>query len=302
MQRTSVTLLSIVLVLGVGVASAQPQGQNAAQAAEPTANAPIPAGAVVMIYRCEVKPGHSVAQQKAAAATSRAIAKAGGPNLLAMTALTGPSEVWFLVPYNSLTEVDKAYEAMAKTPAIVQAELDQLNDLEGAHYNTMRSVLALYREDMSLDASFNVSPYRAMSVTTYRVRPGRTREFAEGAKMVMGAYKKLNVGLRIAGFQVLGGAPSGTFIFMRPIKTASQLLPPDDVRKAYVEVLGGQEAMEKMEKALGDIIVSSEDAIFTFSPKMSNVPASYASADPFWRVTPAMAKTELKKAVEPVKK
>lgn len=302
MQRTRIALLSVVLILGVGVAYAQPQSQAPPQAAEPTASAPIPAGAVVMIYRCEVMPGHSLAQRKAAAATSRALAKAGGPNLLAMTAVTGPSEVWFLFPYNSLADVDKAYEAMAKAPATVQAEIEQLDDLEGAHYNTMRGVLALYREDMSLDASFNVSPYRAMSVTTYRVRPGRTREFVEGVKMVIGAYKKLNVGLRIAGFQVLGGAPSGTFVFMRPIKTASQLLPPDDLRKAYVEALGGQEAIEKVEKAVGDILVSSEDALFTFSPKMSNVPASYASADPFWRVTPAVAKTEPKKAVEPVKK
>lgn len=66
----------------------------------------------------------------------------------------------------ALADIDKMQDAMANAPATVQAELDQLNDIEGTHYSTMRSVMALYREDMSVDASFNVSPYRGISVTT----------------------------------------------------------------------------------------------------------------------------------------
>jgi len=304
MHRTAFILIASLLALGLGLAYAgQAQGQAAPQAT-PAASAPIPDGAVVMIYRCEVKPGHRVAQQKAATATSRALAKAGGSNMLAMSAVTGPSEMWFVFPYESLAGVDKMYEAMAKAPAAAQQELDQLDDAESAHYNTMRGVLAVYRGDMSLDASFNISPYRAMEVTTYRVRMGRERDFTEGAKAVLAAWKKTNAGLRIAGFQVLGGAPSGTFIFMRPFKAASELLPPPALQKSYAQALGGQEMIEKMEKGLADIIISSEQTIFMFSPKTSNVPAFYAASDPYWKVdAPGATKIETKKkAVEPAKK
>ncbi len=310
--RTKV-VLCIVLMLGSCAAYAgQTPGQSQPQATGPVVGTPIPPGAVVMIWRAEVKPGHYAAQQKAAAASARASTKIEGmPTFLAMTAEAGPSEVWFLTPFTSLAEVDKMYEAFGRVPATQLAELEQANDLEAAHYNSMRSLLVRYREDLSLDASFNVSPYRSMSVTFYRVRPGRSQEFAEGAKQVLAAWKKTNVGLRVAGFEVEAGGPAGTFVFMRPMKKAVELMPPESVEKAYLAALG-PDAAAQMEKGLGDILVSEEQFIFSFSPRMSNVPASYAAADAFWRVPgvgvakagePAKKAGEpQKKAVEPVKK
>ncbi len=301
-MKRPIALLAVVLFLGTVVAFAQEP--TTPQPAQPAAMTPMPAHAVVMAYRCEVKPGHAVAQQKAAAATSRAIAKApGGMSLLAMSSVTGPSEVWFLMPFDSLADMDKANEAVAKAPAAVQAELDQLNDVEGSHYNAMRSMILIYREDLSLDASFDVMPFRAMSVSTFRVRPGRTREFEQGAKQVMAAYKKIDRAVHFAAFEVLGGAPSGTFIFMRPMKGMAELLPSDEVEKAFVEAMGGQDSLAKIDKGMGEVLAGMEDAVFTFSPKMSAVPASYAKADPYWRITaPAPVKAEAKKEAEQPKK
>lgn len=306
MPSRSTLLLSIVLMLPACAAYAgQAPAQPKPRMPESVATTPIPSDAVLMIYRAEVKPGHTVAQQKAAAATARASAKIEGmPTFLAMTAVAGPSEVWFLTPYQSMAEIDKLYEAFDKVPAAQLAELDQIGDQEGAHYNAMRSVLARYRGDMSLDASFNVAPYRSMSVTIYRVRLGQERQFAEAAKKVIAAYKKAIGSFHIAGFEVVAGAPSGTFLFMRPMKMAAELLPTAELRKAYVDALG-QDVAAQLDKAQGDMLVSQEQFIFTFSPKMSSLPASYAAADPFWRITaPAMAKPgePQKKAAEPVKK
>jgi hypothetical protein len=310
-SRTKLVLCTVLMLAACAAYATQAPGQQKSPATGPVALAPIPPGAVVMIWRAEVKPGHSVVQQKAAAASARASAKIEGmPTFLAMTTVTGPSEVWFMTPFGSLAEIDKMYEAFGKVPAARMAELDQIGDQEAAHYNAMRGILVRYREDLSLDASFNVSLYRSMSATVYRVRPGQARQFAEGAKAVLAAWKKANVGLRVAGFEVLGGMPSGTFIFFRPMKLAADLVPPDAVEKAYLQALG-PEAAAQMEKGLSDIISSEEQWIFSFSPKMSSVPASYAAADPFWRVgAPEVAKGEeagkkveaQKKPVAPAKK
>lgn len=300
MPRSVVIFLSLVLALfGAAAVAAQPRGQGAPEAAQAAANAPIPTGAVVWVYRAEVKPGQAVAQEKAAAATARVYADLPGvATFLAMKSEVGPSEVWFLVPYQSVAGIDEENDAMERIPPARMAEMRETGSREDSHYSRTSSMLLKYREDLSLGASFDVSAYRMMSVETYRVRPGRTEEFVGMGKKIVAAYKEAVPGLRFAGFEVLAGAPRGTFIFMMPMKKMAELVPGEATEKAFADAMG-KEAMAQLQKESGSVIAGSEEFVFSFSPKMSALPARYAAADPFWRVTePAAAK----KPPEPPKK
>ncbi len=292
MPRSAVIVLSLVFALLAGVVvAAQPQGQGASQAAQMAANAPVPAGAVVWVYRAEVKPGQAVAQEKAATATARAYARLpGASSFLAMKSEIGPSEVWFVVPYLTVAGIDEEKDAMEKVPPARMAEMREIGSQEDSHYSRTSSMLLKYRDDLSLGASFDVSAYRMMSVETYRVRPGRTEEFVGMGKKIVAAYKEAVPGLRFAGFEVLAGAPRGTFIFMMPMKKMAELVPGEAAEKAFADAVG-KEAMAQLQKESGSVIAGGEEFVFSFSPKMSALPARYAAADPFWRVTePAAAK------------
>jgi hypothetical protein len=54
----------------------------------------------------------------------------------------------------------------------------------------------------------------------------------------------------------------------------------------------GAENQARYLKLQSEIVVSSENTLFTINPKMSNAPKEYVAADPdFWAPKPAVAKT-----------
>src|SRR5712691_10944549 len=182
---------------------------SGATAALAQAQAPAPMGPpkVLQIIREEVKLGKRPAHEKNETGYPRAFKKAKWPTtFLAMTSITGPSEAWFLVPYDSFEAWEKDRQATEKNAALI-AELDPLDAKDAEFVSGSRSLIAVYREALSHRPGVNIAQMRYIRVFTFRVRPGHEADFAEAVKIVRAGYEKANVETHWAVFQISSGMP-----------------------------------------------------------------------------------------------
>jgi hypothetical protein len=120
-----------------------------------------------------------------------------------------------------------------------------------------------------------------MEVTTYHVRPGRSADFVEAAKLVRTAFEKANPGEHWVVYQVMSGTTNGTFYVFNPIESLSKLNPDEKMMMAFHDALG-DEGMKKLNQLVADGIVNSETDFFAFNPNISYAPPEFAATDAFW--------------------
>ena len=271
MRRTLLTVLAVVLLLSVAWPAMAQEG------APPN---------VIQIYREEVKPGKGAAHEKVEAGWPRAFAKAKSPtHYLAMTSVSGPTEAWFITGHDSLAAWEKDTQNNDKNPAL-SAELLQLSAQDGELLSNVRSVVAVYRPEMSYRANgINIGEMRYFYVTTVRLRPGSS--YSDMNKITLAAHEKANVPERWAVFQVTYGMPSGTYLFIQPLKSLAEVDAfPQTHGEAYQAAIG-EDGTKKLRELANAGVISTETNIFAFSPKMSYPSEKTIAADPaFWAPKP----------------
>jgi hypothetical protein len=238
---------------------------------------------IMAIYREDVKAGKTASHEKLEARFARAYARTSWARpYLALSSLSGAPQAWFVVPYDSLSDLEKEYKLADQAPAATKTVFEQLSASEADHLDSSRLVLAFYREELSFKPAADIPRMRYMAVTTFRVRPGRDMQFAEAAKLVRAAYEKAGVDEKWALYQVRTGAPDGTYFVMQPMKALAEFEPDKNKEEAYRNALG-KEGGEKLMQLASEAIINSETQIFAFNPKMSYVPEHFATIDPdFW--------------------
>ncbi len=302
MKKTLFLLCAAGLVLS-GATAALAQASAPARMGPPK---------VVQIIREEVKVGKGLAHEKNEAGYPRAFKKAKWPTtFLGLTSITGPSEAWFLIPFDSFEAWEKDRQAAEQNTAFI-AETNQLDEKDAEFVSGTRSIVAYYREDLSFHPGVNLPQMRYFRIITYRVRPGHEGDFAEAVKIVRAAYEKANVEVHWAVFQISSGMPGPTFLLFLPTKSLKEV----DVLLAQapkVQEAEGEEGVKKLQKLVAEGYLSTESNIYAFSPKMSYVSKEFAAGDPdFWTPKPKAAakpaegapteKKETKKPTAPPKK
>jgi hypothetical protein len=257
--------------------------------------------AVMGIIRESIKEGHSAAHEKVEADWAGAIRKRNLPfHSLALTAMTGPSEVWFLLPSKSFAEIEQAGQEMQK--AGLRAEIDMLEARDGELRSNSRTMYAIYRKDMSYHPELvNVGKTRYVGVTTFRLKLGHEGDLMEGSKKFIDANDKAGVKSPTVAYQVIAGAPDGMFLFMEPMESLKTMdeMPARD--KAVREAMGNEEFQQLM-KGAGDVFTSIEYSMFAVNPKMSYVSKETEDVDPaFWRpkMTPGKTASASKRPENP---
>jgi hypothetical protein len=136
-----------------------------------------------------------------------------------------------------------------------------------------------------------------VSVGTYRVKLGHDDNFKAGAKAILDAYEKANINATLLCYQVVEGAPSGTYMFFSTMESLKTMDEMPARQKALMEAMGADNYQQLM-KGSGDTFVSIETNLFADNPRMSYVSKATEDADPdFWRPKPAGAeKSKEKKA------
>lgn len=274
MKKTFGLLLGIsALLAGAVVASAQTQPQ-------------LPR--VLSIYREDAKPARGPVHQKVERAFAQYWAKNKVESFLGLEAMSGSAtEVMFLSGYGSLAAMEKDNQAFAK--AASGPEYEALARQEAELVNGVRSMVAVLRPDLSYrpERLMGMLPQcRYFQIETFRVRLGKDAEFAAGSKMFQNAFEKMKRDQPYVMYQVLMGAPEGTYLLFFPIKSLKEVDEEFANEKAFMEAFG-EENMKNLMKSTGDVFISMENNIYAFNPMMSNVSKEFAAGDPkFWTPKP----------------
>jgi hypothetical protein len=246
---------------------------------------------VLVITREDVKPGKGMAHEQIEKGFARALAKHKVQPYLAMEALSGTSgEAMFISGYASFAEFEKDNQAIGKAvngPS--KAEFAGLDQQEADTVSGMQTWVAVYRPDLSYRADHLMSMLpqsRYFQVLNFRVRMGRDDDFAEGSKLYLGAFEKLKSERAYVMYQVVMGAPAGTYLLFTPLKSLKELDDEMAGEKVFMEAMGA-ENMQRLEKRSGDVFLSTKADLYAFNPEMSNVSKEFAAGDPkYWTPKP----------------
>lgn len=150
-------------------------------------------------------------------------------------------------------------------------------------------MVAVLRPDLSYhpERLMNVLPKsRYFSIATFRVRLGRDADFAAGGKLFSGAFEKMKREQPYVMYQVMMGAPEGTYLLFSPLRSLKDV--DDDIASqgALMQAMG-DENMRNLMKGTGDVFLSMETNIYAFNPSISNVSREFAAGDlSFWTPKP----------------
>ena len=246
---------------------------------------------VLLVGREVVKPGKDLAHTKSETAWSRAneAAKYTG-TYLALAAMTGPNEVWFVSPYNSLAEMQKANEAN-EASAAVSAINDRYLPPESDFLQDSRSMILTLREDLSYATGISPSEFRFMTVGRMLVRPGHTTEYVEARKAVKAAHEKAKLPDGYAIYQALDGMPGGTFYILAGRKSLAEVddAPRVHADPAYQAALGA-DWTKRSDVLVAAFETSTQNDLFAVNPAMSSVPKEWIAADSYWKPKPPAKK------------
>jgi hypothetical protein len=270
-------------------------------AQDPAMKAPPP---ILYIVREDIKPGMMGAHNKHSASYANIFRTLDTPNhRIALVPVAGSeNEVIYLTGCGSFKELEGILNDTDKKMAGVsgnwKAEVDRLDKEAPVLHAAMRDMLTVYRPELSFNPNVDIRTMRYFSITTTRIRPGHDAQYVEYVqKLVNVARQKAKVdAFHVAGFQVISGAPGGTYMLFRPMKSLAEL---DENVGMKVRAAMGDDMRKDADKAASDAIMSSETSTYMMAPNMSYVEKDFAAGDPaFWNTKPPMiAKTKPKKRV-----
>jgi hypothetical protein len=260
---------------------------------------------VLLIVREDIKASKMPAHNKHSASFAQIFAKLQtASHRIALVPVAGSeNEVVYLTGAGSFADFEKAQQdtdkKMSGASGAIKAELDRLAREAPDLHSAMRDVLAVYRPELSYSPGVNIAQMRYFAITTVRVRPGHDAEYADYIRSVVNVARekaKLD-NFHLACFQVISGAPGGTYMFFRAMKSLGEL---DQNVGAKVRAAMSDDMKKAADKANADAVIISESATYAFEPSMSYVPKETAAQDPgFWNPKPQKAVMVKKRVKKP---
>lgn len=195
--------------------------------------------------------------------------------VLAMTAMTGVPETWLLETHDNFASIE------ALDQALVPAIRNQLEAMDGQSRFQMevvaapKTLIALYRPNWSYLPSEAVKLLpraRYYYVSIYRIKPGTEAEFSESVRRRRAVFDVVHLDRPELAYQVLSGAPSGTYLFFAPLTSLKTM----------------DEALTRSPEAPGKVAaegeISREHFLLRVEPRLSYVSDEFADPDlGFWR-------------------
>jgi hypothetical protein len=247
------------------------------------------------IVREEVKIGRTAEHSKWEAGWPAALEKAKDPNpYLALVSLTGPNEAWYLIPFASQAAYGESLAFAAGNPAL-SAELDRLSKGDAEFVSELSAMQAIARPELSYGAFPDLTKMRFWDIGTFRVKPGHDEEFAAALKAYAAAAKRTAPNTSWRTYQVVAGAPGGTYLFISSYASFGELDKVFEEDEAIFKAFTFDER-SALQKLMAEGTVSSSSNRFRLDPAQSYVPADVRQKDPaFWMPKPPPAKAPAKK-------
>jgi hypothetical protein len=247
------------------------------------ASAQVTPAPVLQIVRETTKEGREAAHEKVETEWASAARKANHPaHYVTLATVTGPSELWFVERMANFATFEEWGKASEKEP--YKTINGNLNARDGELRSSSRTMWAVFRPDLSYEVEkFNPAKARFVTIDTFRVRLGKSEDFTAGGKTYYDAMKKANLHGTTVTYEVVAGAPNGTFLLITPMESLKLV---DDNMAAMPALMRamGPENFSRFMKSTGDIFVSMDSTIFQVKPGMSYAPQQFVDADPdFWK-------------------
>lgn len=240
---------------------------------------------ILSIVREFVKPGKAgTMHDKSETAFVQANVRAKWPtHYLGMNSISGKSRSLFFTGYDSFDAWEKDVAATEKN-ATLSAALDRATAADGELLDSLDTGVFAYNAEYSLNqqAEHATPATRYFEVSVYQVKHGHRKDWDEGVKMVLEAYKKALPDAHWACYEGVYGAPEGTYLFIVARKSAGELDSDFAHNKDFVAAMG-EDGMKKLEELSAAAIEFSEANLFALNPNMSYVPAEWLKADEFWK-------------------
>jgi hypothetical protein len=125
----------------------------------------------------------------------------------------------------------------------------------------------------------NIGKTRFVSIGTYWVRLGHDEDFRAGAKSIIEGYEKANIDATLLCYQVIEGAPAGTYLFFSTMESMKTLDEMSVHQKALREAMGGDN-YHQTKKGAGDTFASIETNLFAVNPRISYASKAMEDAGP----------------------
>jgi hypothetical protein len=206
-------------------------------------------------------------------------------NVIGMRSITGLPETWLVEAHYSFSSVEDMAQRMAAV-APVRVTAEGTESLQDDVLAPARTMIALYRPNLSYRPSEAVrllAKSRYFQVSVFRIRPGTEAEFGDVVRLRRATADAVNLERPDLGFQVMSGAPAGTFVFLSPIVTLRNMDEGVNPVPVYAEGLANARRTEG-KQAAAEVEISREHLLFRVEPRISYVADDFAQVDPeFWR-------------------
>lgn len=237
---------------------------------------------LVTIVREDVKIGREAEHARFEAGWPAAYAKAKSPDFyLAFASMTGPTEVWYIVPAASHAAIGEAMKRDAADPRL-SAELERLSRGDAEFLNNRRVMQAAGRPDLSMGAFPELAKMRFTEITWFRVRPGHEAEFESAAKAYRTAAQRAAPATSYRVYEIIAGVPGPTYLVFASIDSYAAF---DQMMAAGQATMRGAtpDEMTALQKFSTAGLINSETQRFRVDPAQSYVSAETRAVDPaFW--------------------
>ena len=282
MFRRSLPVVGLVLAFGTEALAQQPSGPPQ----------------VLLMTREQFRPGKMAEHNKQIPAFNALFerAKVGGYRLGLVPVSGDQNHLLYLEGYPSFAEMEattaKIEAAWAASPAM-RAEFDALTLKNDPLHESQTAWLARLRPDLSYrpNTMERTGKARYFSVSVTRVNTGRGADYADYVKQTNAAREKANLDEHTAVFQVLNGAPAGTYLVMgtsRSMSESDDFFKGLDARtKKMNEALGGEVVVRQRNKTFSEIVAQSTTTLYSIDRALSRPRPEFVAADPdFWKPHP----------------
>lgn len=241
---------------------------------------------ILQISTDPVKPGKLTEYIRVEKEAAQACARASTWPYLAMQAITGPQEVWFVSGFDSYAAMEKSSEPFARNTALV-SDLARLMEAKASLVSDPHTIFLRYREDLSRNTGLVRPQTRFFNTTVVKTHPGHEREYEESLRLVRGARESAGTNDNRAVYQVLSGISNNTFIIFSPYHSFRSAAEALDGLLDYDDL--DENVRSRMQELQAASVITTETFVFSVNPSMSNPQGEWIADDPgFWRSSPAL--------------
>lgn len=236
---------------------------------------------LLSIIREQIKVGKGAAHARHEAGWPAAYAKANSPDYyLALKAMTGPGEVWYIAPAESHAQVAATMKRESADP-VLSAEVARLAVADADYVDAVTTLQAAARPDLSTAEFPNLAKARFYEITLFRPQPGKAPVFEELAKAYNAARKRVSANYSARVYSITAGIPGPVYLIILSVEDYADFDREAKEHSAALKV--ATPAEKELFDKWYDVLGSEENHRFEVDPIQSYVPKSVRDSDPaFW--------------------